>query len=75
MIPTSECAIPPVMNPSNIPLCASPKTEIPKAISKPSSPSCQSVPTMQPSLGKDTIQRTKSGREIKKPKYLEDYSV
>ena len=75
VIPTSECAIPPVMNPSNIPLCASPKTEIPKAISKPSSPSCQSVPTMQPSLGKDTIQRTKSGREIKKPKYLEDYSV
>ena len=44
-------------------VCESKYSEIPKTISKPSFPSCQSVPITKPSMGKKP---DLAGREIKK---------
>lgn len=66
-ISTEENGIPPV----NIPVCARPKTEMTdtRVIQK------QSASPAKSSADSDVIQRTRSGREIKKPKYLENYST
>lgn len=66
-ISTQESDIPPM----NIPVCARPKTEMTntRVVQK------QSASPTKSSAESEVIQRTKSGREIKKPKYLENYST
>lgn len=67
LISTAKNDIPPV----GIPICARPKTEMTdmRVIQR------QSASPAKLAANSEGIQRTRSGREIKKPKYLENYST
>jgi hypothetical protein len=88
VISSGECAVPPMMNSRNphvftrrepeTPSVAqkqTPGTETHNIVSKQSSvPNRESVIIAPPLMNSDSIRRTRFGREVKKPKYLENYS-